>query len=95
MIFREVEKIKIKKKLRKNQNFQKIFFFAARNLMNLAGVQHQYCDTSSLRRKPVHTFSRQDTDIGVCMIKCLRNSKESQDFRDFTIFAQLARGRST
>ena len=56
MIFREVEKIKITKKLRKKQNFQKTFFFAIRNLMNLAGVQHQYYDTSSLRRKPVHTL---------------------------------------
>ena len=42
MIFREVEKIKITKKLRKNQNFQKTFFFAINDLMNLAGVQHQY-----------------------------------------------------
>ena len=56
MIFREVEKIQIQKKLRKKQNFQKIVFFAIRNLMNLAGVQHEIYDTSSLRRKAVHTF---------------------------------------
>ena len=44
------------KKSRKNENFQKTFFFAINDLMNLAGVQHQYYDTISLRRKPVHTL---------------------------------------
>ena len=42
MIFREVEKIKIQKKLRKkNENFQKTFFFAINDLMNLAGADYQ------------------------------------------------------
>ena len=42
MIFREVEKIQIQKKLRKNENFQKIFFFAINDLMNLAGIAYAY-----------------------------------------------------
>ena len=44
------------KKVEKKNNIFKNVFFAIRDLMNLAGVQHEIYDTSSLRRKAVHTF---------------------------------------